>query len=216
MRWPLLLRKANIPKIHFQAESFLHQPPNGLESAYRAVHTYIQGLKDYVPSGFGLLLQGDVGTSKTTLSVAVGMMYMRLVCQDQLTDPYDASGETLHPPVYYFSALDLAGMLFGVEKQERNRIERTLERVPLLIWDDLGYERPYDENAQANFLTVFVQSLIEKRHKECRTTIFTTNLTNAELNKIYNQGTIQRLAEKNHRVLMQGPSLRKKFLLPDL
>lgn len=164
--------------------------------------------------GYGLLLQGNVGTSKTTLCIATALWYLRLTCVDQLTDPFDASGAALQPTAYYFSSLDLANVLFRMERQERRLLEQKLETIPLLVWDDLGYEKPYDESGQANFLTVFVQALIEKRHKECRATLFTTNLSNSELKKIYNQGTIQRLAEKNHQIVLPGDSLRTRFSLP--
>lgn len=217
-RWPRLLREAGIPSAFHDAEQWLLNPPQGLEASYRAVQAYLDGVEKHVRAGHGLLFQGDHGTSKTSLACAVGMAYLRLTCQVSLTDPFLHETSPLGSPVLYLSALDLSSQLFSLKAEERDSFEKDLAYRPLLIFDDLGYEQPYADAAQVrvNFLTTFVQSLVERRHRHRKAVLFTTNLTPGELNQIYNQGTRQRIAERNHPIILTGSSLRKPFRLPGI
>lgn len=215
-RWEKLIRAACIPLTFRNAEQLLFQPPKGHEHNYRAVLAYVESIEEHVAAGRGLLLQGDVGTSKTTLACAVGLIYLKITSERFLTDPFLDGSAPVRTTVLYLSALEISNLLFRLRADERDAFEVELESKPLLIFDDLGYEKIYDGDfhRSGDFVTTFVQGLVERRHKHCRASIFTTNLTNTELKQIYNKGTIQRISERNHPVIFRGESLREPFRLP--
>lgn len=141
-------------------------------------------------AGKGLLLWGNVGTGKSYLAAAIAnalmdRMYTVIMTSfpKMLAERYDFNGE-----------------------QKNDRISGMLDRVDLLIIDDLGAERDTD------FALEQVYGIVDDRYRSGRPLIITTNLTfdhmknckDVRYNRIYD-----RIFEMCYPVKMDGISWRK-------
>ena len=140
-----------------------------------------------------LFLYGPFGTGKTGL--AVGALRTHL---DRAN-----SGLFITVP----SLLDRIRRTYGASREESDDDRDLFERVQdvdVLVLDDIGAEKPSEWVAEKLF------TLINKRHDEMQTTIFTSNLTPKELAKHLGERIAWRIVEMCEVVQLSGPNLRDK------
>ena len=143
---------------------------------------------------FGLMLCGLCGNGKTTWAKALQLL---------------ASGLNLKNPInnqYYvfplWNAKDLAMRSKGNYNDWRN-----VMRYQLMIVDDLGTE-PREVMEFGNVYTPLID-LITTRYEEQLYTIFTTNLTPAQLEEKYGKRIVDRLNEMVEKVVFENESYRR-------
>ena len=143
---------------------------------------------------FGLMFCGLCGNGKTTWAKALQLL---------------ASGLNLKNPannLYYVfplcNAKDLAMRSKGNYNDWRN-----VMRYQLMIVDDLGTE-PREVMEFGNVYTPLID-LITTRYEEQLYTIFTTNLTPAQLEEKYGRRTVDRLNEMVEKVVFENESYRR-------
>ena len=143
---------------------------------------------------FGLMFCGLCGNGKTTWAKALQLL---------------ASGLNLKNPInnlYYVfplcNAKDLAMRSKGNYNDWRN-----VMRYQLMIVDDLGTE-PREVMEFGNVYTPLID-LITTRYEEQLYTIFTTNLTPAQLEEKYGKRIVDRLNEMVEKVVFENESYRR-------
>ena len=143
---------------------------------------------------FGLMFCGLCGNGKTTWAKALQLL---------------ASGLNLKNPInnlYYvfplWNAKDLAMRSKGNYNDWRN-----VMRYQLMIVDDLGTE-PREVMEFGNVYTPLID-LITTRYEEQLYTIFTTNLTPAQLEEKYGKRIVDRLNEMVEKVVFENESYRR-------
>ena len=154
-------------------------------------------IANYVTGGskkFGLMFCGLCGNGKTTWAKALQLL---------------ASGLNLKNPInnlYYvfplWNAKDLAMRSKGNYNDWRN-----VMRYQLMIVDDLGTE-PREVMEFGNVYTPLID-LISTRYEEQLYTIFTTNLTPAQLEEKYGRRIVDRLNEMVEKVVFENESYRR-------
>ena len=154
-------------------------------------------IANYLTGGskkFGLMFCGLCGNGKTTWAKALQLL---------------ASGLNLKNPInnlYYvfplWNAKDLAMLSKGNYNDWRN-----VMRYQLMIVDDLGTE-PREVMEFGNVYTPLID-LITTRYEEQLYTIFTTNLTPAQLEEKYGKRIVDRLNEMVEKVVFENESYRR-------
>ena len=154
-------------------------------------------IANYLTGGskkFGLMFCGLCGNGKTTWAKALQLL---------------ASGLNLKNPInnlYYvfplWNAKDLAMRSKGNYNDWRN-----VMRYQLMIVDDLGTE-PREVMEFGNVYTPLID-LITTRYEEQLYTIFTTNLTPAQLEEKYGKRIVDRLNEMVEKVVFENESYRR-------
>ena len=154
-------------------------------------------IANYLTGGskkFGLMFCGLCGNGKTTWAKALQLL---------------ASGLNLKNPInnlYYvfplLNAKDLAMRSKGNYNDWRN-----VMRYQLMIVDDLETE-PREVMEFGNVYTPLID-LITTRYKEQIYTIFTTNLTPAQLEEKYGKRIVDRLNEMVEKVVFENESYRR-------
>ena len=154
-------------------------------------------IANYLTGGskkFGLMFCGLCGNGKTTWAKALQLL---------------ASGLNLKNPInnlYYVfplcNAKDLAMRSKGNYNDGKNGM-----RYQLMIVDDLGTE-PREVMEFGNVYTPLID-LITTRYEEQLYTIFTTNLTPAQLEEKYGKRIVDRLNEMVEKVVFENESYRR-------
>ena len=154
-------------------------------------------IANYLTGGskkFGLMFCGLCGNGKTTWAKALQLL---------------ASGLNLKNPInnlYYvfplWNAKDLAMRNKGNYNDWRN-----VMRYQLMIVDDLGTE-PREVMEFGNVYTPLID-LTTTRYEEQLYTIFTTNLTPAQLEEKYGKRIVDRLNEMVEKVVFENESYRR-------
>ena len=156
-------------------------------------------IANYLTGGskkFGLMFCGLCGNGKTTWAKALQLL---------------ASGLNLKNPInnlYYVFPLWNAKDLAMRSKGNYNDW-RTVMRYQLMIVDDLGTE-PREVMEFGNVYTPLID-LITTRYEEQLYTIFTTNLTPAQLEEKYGKRIVDRLNEMVEKVVFENESFRKRY-----
>lgn len=166
------IEMSNVPKRHtkYNVDTLPDDTPM-LSLLKRWSETDIQRIEE----GQGLYLHGNVGVGKTTAACAIALSY---ILHQTLEDI--RSGTRTKQYVQFANVPDLLDMIkrgFD-DPEEAAKAARKLEnlrKVPLVILDDIGAERP-SEWARERLLTV-----IGGRYDDELSTIFTSNLTIPEL-----------------------------------
>ena len=143
---------------------------------------------------FGLMFCGLCGNGKTTWAKALQLLVSGLNLKNPINNLY-----------YVFplwNAKDLAMRSKGNYNDWRN-----VMRYQLIIVDDLGTE-PREVMEFGNVYTPLID-LITTRYEEQLYTIFTTNLTPAQLEEKYGKRIVDRLNEMVEKVVFENESYRR-------
>ena len=143
---------------------------------------------------FGLMFCGLCGNGKTTWAKALQLLVSGLNLKNPINNLY-----------YVFplcNAKDLALRSKGNYNDWRN-----VMRYQLMIVDDLGTE-PREVMEFGNVYTPLID-LITTRYEEQLYTIFTTNLTPAQLEEKYGRRIVDRLNEMVEKVVFENESYRR-------
>ena len=138
-----------------------------------------------------MFLKGNVGTLKTSLAVAIAYKYISELGND----------------VKFLTMSSLVAAIFSNKISSNDQFENDLKTVSLLILDDLGAENP------ERWILSKIDAIISERYNRQLPTIFTTNLTNAEILKIYSQRICDRIRSSTVTINFSGDSLRTNNLL---
>lgn len=154
-------------------------------------------IANYLTGGskkFGLMFCGLCGNGKTTWAKALQLLVSGLNLKNPINNLY-----------YVFplcNAKDLAMRSKGNYNDWRN-----VMRYQLMIVDDLGTE-PREVMEFGNVYTPLID-LITTRYEEQLYTIFTTNLTPAQLEEKYGKRIVDRLNEMAEKVVFENESYRR-------
>lgn len=154
-------------------------------------------IANYLTGGskkFGLMFCGLCGNGKTTWAKALQLLVSGLNLKNPINNLY-----------YVFplwNAKDLAMRSKGNYNDWRN-----VMRYQLMIVDDLGTE-PREVMEFGNVYTPLID-LITTRYEEQLFTIFTTNLTPAQLEEKYGKRIVDRLNEMVEKVVFENESYRR-------
>ena len=154
-------------------------------------------IANYITGGskkFGLMFCWLCGNGKTTWAKALQLLASGLNLKNSINNLY-----------YVFplwNAKDLAMRIKGNYNDWRN-----VMRYQLMIVDDLGTE-PREVMEFGNVYTPLID-LITTRYEEQLYTIFTTNLTPAQLEVKYGKRIVNRLNEMVEKVVFENESYRR-------
>lgn len=154
-------------------------------------------IANYLTGGskkFGLMFCGLCGNGKTTWAKALQLLVSGLNLKNPINNLY-----------YVFplwNAKDLAMRSKGNYNDWRN-----VMRYQLMIVDDLGTE-PREVMEFGNVYTPLID-LITTRYEEQLYTIFTTNLTSAQLEEKYGKRIVDRINEMIKKVVFENESYRR-------
>ena len=154
-------------------------------------------IANYLTGGskkFGLMFCGLCGNGKTTWAKALQLLVSGLNLKNPINNLY-----------YVFplcNAKDLAMRSKGNYNDWRN-----VMRYQLIIVDDLGTE-PREVMEFVNVYTPLID-LITTRYEEQLYTIFTTNLTPAQLEEKYGKRIVDSLNEMVEKVVFENESYRR-------
>ena len=183
----LLLSQSNLPKIPstpFKWEEI--QYTQGVAREY-----FLNG--QFIEQQENLILYGGVGTGKTFLSTLIGLSAIQ------------QSGKH----VKFYTVAGLVNRLLDThEKGTLNRLFKQLEKLDLLILDELGYVPLHKQGAELLFQVISMCY-------EQKSLIVTTNLRFGEWNHVFGdpiltEAVIDRLIHHSHLIVFNGPSYRMK------
>ena len=161
---------------------------------------YTQGLTrnyflegEFLPKKENLIFYGGVGTGKTFLSTLIGLNAIQTSAKN----------------IKFFTVANLVNRLLDAhEKGTLGRFYKQLEKLDLLILDELGYIPLHKQGAELLFQVI---SMCYER----KSLIITTNLRFGEWNHVFGdpiltEAVIDRLIHHSHLVVFKGPSHRMK------
>jgi hypothetical protein len=161
-----------------------HPEVTGYDECITDLPNYINNLEVYMPD-IGLSVVGSIGTGKTTV--------VAIVAVSLIENDYD---------VLWLSAPDLAGKLKHFHDPEVRKVfDSTLLKIDNLIIDDLGSE------FRSEFTISEFERIICWRHDHRKATSVTSNLTFADLEKIYGKRVVDRF-KRNKTYTFVGQSFR--------
>lgn len=185
----LLIKQATFPKIKDTPFDWTEiQIPNGIEKSYLLETKFIDAMES-------LIFYGGVGTGKTLLATLIGLNAAK-------------NGKQ----VKFYTVAQLVNRLMEAnDKGTLGRLFKQLEKLDLLVLDELGYIPLHKEGAELLFQVV---SLFYER----KSMIVTTNLSFGQWNHVFvdhilTEAVIDRLIHHSHLILFNGDSHRYKEAL---
>ena len=186
------LAEAGIPKL-YQDITFSTVAkrgiPEGIKENYEKVRTYVRLQEENIKQGTGLFMTGCCGTMKTTLAVCIMRACFakgidaEMICMDTFFS------DLLHHKEHY--------------RDEIGKTIAHIERVPMLVLDDLGSE-PYS----SKYVLGIIERVLSKRFVEKLPTIITSNKSVLDMLENYPERIIDRIKGSMDVMLFQCDSLR--------
>lgn len=183
----LLLNQATLPKVSDTPFSWKEIVlAKGLDKEY-----LLNG--DFIEQQENLIFYGGVGTGKTFLSTLIGLNAIHKYGK----------------PVKFYTVASLVNQLLDAnEKGTLNKVYKKIEKLDLLILDELGYIPLHKQGAELLFQVISMCY-------ETKSIIITTNLQFGQWNHVFGdpiltEAVIDRLIHHSHLVVFKGPSNRMK------
>ena len=154
-------------------------------------------IANYLTGGskkFGLMFCGLCGNGKTTWAKALQLLVSGLNLKNPTNNLY-----------YVFPLWN--DKYLAMRSKGNYNVWRNLMRYQLMIVDDLGTE-PREVMEFGNVYTPLID-LITTRYEEQLYTIFTTNLTPAQLEEKYGKRIVDRLNEMVEKIVFENESYRR-------
>ncbi|MEC5426095.1 IS21-like element helper ATPase IstB [Virgibacillus sp. C22-A2] len=183
----LLLSQAQLPKIGNQPYQWEHiQIPQGISRT-----TVLDG--DFITEKENLILYGGVGTGKTYLATLISLNAIH----------------RFGSRVKFYTVASLVNKLIEANQQgSLAKIMKQIEKLDLLVLDELGYIPLHKEGAELLFQVISMCY-------ENKSIIITTNLQFGQWNHVFGdpiltEAVIDRLIHHSHLLLFTGDSFRYK------
>lgn len=179
------LKAAGLPNPRFEEWTFEADDQSN-EKISRAMRRYVENWQQMKEDGQGLLLYGNVGTGKTFYASCIANALL-----DKGIGVIMSTFPTLAESMGNFHS--------------RQTLEQ-LQKVPLLIIDDLGAER------NSEYMLEQVYTIVDTRYKSGLPLIVTTNIPIDEIKKPINRAysrIYDRVLEMCHPVKVDGASRRR-------
>lgn len=195
MLYNAVIGQSHIPK-RFQG-LFLWNFPGGPEGNrnYALTERFLQG--GYIEQGSGLYLYSEqVGTGKTTVACTIANEYL----------VHEMWAANLQPLVAYVVVpefLDRIRESWSDPDEELYDLLENIRTVPLVIWDDIGAERP------SEWVRERLYTLINHRYTEELANIFTSNLPLERLGEQLGPRIASRIRGMCMAVEVTGPDHRR-------
>jgi len=186
------------------------------EQALKKCRTFAANGLDIIHQGYGIFLQGPVGTGKSHLIVSI----LRSLLENDIVrfgvppGKYGFVDEPVYEGYYcsMISVVDLLGTLresFGND-QLKATAQNMMHRArcdAVVILDDIGAEK------HSEFVEEQLYALIDLRYRMQRSTFFTTNCTLKQLESQIGSRSVSRIIEMCEGVKVGGKDWRKKKII---
>ena len=182
--------------------SFKDVDRNRPESFLEALNLCVKFCDEYetnLQNGNGLYLYGSTGLGKTMLTACVANNFLNNLVPTLFTSFFEITRT-------------LKAIWDGYEKLSENSYIEKLSNIELLILDDIGTELKSKNN---DFFNELVFQILDKRVKDNKSTIFTSNYGLKELvEKGLTQKNAERILElcKKNFIKLSGKSYRLNFI----
>ncbi|GFZ82055.1 ATP-binding protein [Compostibacillus humi] len=183
----LLLKQATLPKISDKAFDWKDvQLAPGITREY-----ILEG--EFIKNQENLIFYGGVGTGKTFLSTLISLNVIK---------------KQRKQAKFYTVASLVNALLEANEKGTLGKFLRQIEKIDLLILDELGYIPLHKQGAELLFQVISMCY-------ETKSIIVTTNLQFGQWNNVFGdpiltEATIDRLIHHSHLIIFNGESHRYK------
>lgn len=182
----LLVKQATFPKI--SGEPFQWED---IQFANGTTHDYLLG-GHFMTGEENLIFYGGVGTGKTYLATLIGLNTAK-------------RGQKVK---FYTVARLVNELLQANENNKLDRLFKKIEKLDLLILDELGYIPLHKEGAELLFQVISMCY-------EMRSIVITTNLSFSQWNHVFGdqiltEAVIDRLIHHSHLIVFSGESHRYK------
>ena len=162
-----LYSQSNIPKRYQYPINFKVDTEND-KKVFMRIAEIQRNIKSWVSEGHMLVLMSPTkGNGKTSLACKLAHDYMRSILDETILDAC----------VCFLNVPDFLESL-RPGRSDSEQVEafiKKIKKVPLLIMDDLGAEKPSD------WVRERLYAIVNDRYSEMLSTIFTTNCTEQEL-----------------------------------
>lgn len=145
--------------------------------------------------GRGLILVGSAGVGKTKLACAAAT---------EIARRYN-TGVAYMPVTQFFALGRIEKGASEAELAARAAAKSSLERIPLLVWDDMGKEY----GSGSNWVPSEVYRILRLRFDHARPTIITTNVPLERWNELYEGAMYSFLHEAYDFALIGGEDHRR-------
>jgi len=157
------------------------------EAQLAPIRKYLANAENYIASGIGLYISGDVGTGKTLVS--------NLILKDLVMAGHDCYFTTFSGAIEQFTST------WG-DRDEKTRFAKRFMLSKVLCLDDLGKE------FRNRLSSTTFDHILRTRVFEARPTILTTNLHPTEISVGYGAPILSLLAEQSIHVHFTGGDYR--------
>lgn len=198
------IRAGRSPNIHLTARIPTRYQGKALEDM-KGLDKTVKKAKATILTGQSLLITGPCGTGKTHMAIGL----LNEWCAEKLKISPEIDGEKkiyqtrtalfLSTVELFYELKDTFGS--GISETE-NKVLTKYAKVDLLVLDDLGAEKRSEWARQVFYL------LLDRRYRDIRQTIITTNLALEEIAEIFDDRVASRLCEMGQIITLEGEDRR--------